>query len=86
LHSCAKPRKFCLLTKLRSSQTLLERLLLRLIGGGLRGKCLLDVLAEADVVEARLLHTSAKALQLRLIGKHRTGLLFGKALLTGRLI
>ena len=86
LHSCAKPRKFCLLTKLRPGQTLLECLLLRLISGGLRGKCLLDVLTEADVVKTRLLHASAKALQLRLVGEHRTGLLFGKALLTGRLI
>lgn len=82
----AKRCKLRLSAKLARLQSLLERLLLRLILRGLRSKRLLHVLAEADVVQPRLFHARPKALQLRLIGKHGAGLLFGKPLLTSGLV
>ena len=74
------------MAKLTGLQTLLERLLLRLVLRGLCCQCGLQVLLCANVEQPCLLHACAKALQGGLVGEHSARLLLGKRLLTGSLI
>ena len=66
----AKRGKLRLTAKLTRLQSLLERLLLRLVLRGLCCQSSLQILLTADVVELCLFHACAKTRQSGLVGEH----------------